>query len=770
MLPIAYYLLKVIICSGILYGYYRIALHNKIFHRWNRFFLLGVVITSLSFPLIRINILHNPADDGQIVKLLNVVTTGDEYVHEVSRNGSSHISGEQLAMAAYIMVSLALLVVLVHTLIRLSRMARHNPLQKIHHILLVQTEEKGTPFSFFRYIFWNRNIDLHSDVGNKIFRHEMVHVTEKHSADKLFMHIVLLFFWCNPFFWLIRREMNMIHEFIADSKAIEDNDTAAFAAMVLQATYPQQAFGLTSSFFSSSIKRRLHMLTQIQYHPRISYISRVLALPLLVFVFAAFSIKIRQFLPDSNQGITTLMKPVTVVIDAGHGGNDNGAISPGGIKEKDITLSIVRKVAELNNNKNILIILTREGDVLQPVKEKVTFALQQKPDAFISLHINAASPGTEPRSGFEILLSQYTTAYSRQSQLLGSLLATEIEKTYGVTPALTQRRGQGVWVLDAPEISYPSLLLSCGYLSSKSDLAFITSEANQERIARDILTAIERFAKAKEEITVLPQKSNPVLQGASAREAKNSLNTSPHTATPLPVKKQSQADTLPANVKSVDITRNNEVIVIYKNNTAEKITRTEAIKRGITPVDKIGIDLSGGNMRMMDSVLFFVEGVEIDRSGQEKINPDDIESINIIKDKQATDKYGERGKNGVIEISLKKEPSAAGDKIIFQKVEKAPEFPGGKSAWTKYISGAINKAIDSLQEENKSGTCMVQFIVDTKGNLSEIKPLTMEGTLLSRIVVDALKNGPKWIPARQNGHVVKAYHQQPVTFQIAEEK
>ena len=164
---------------------------------------------------------------------------------------------------------------------------------------------------------------------------------------------------------------------------------------------------------------------------------------------------------------------------------------------------------------------------------------------------------------------------------------------------------------------------------------------------------------------------------------------------------------------------------------------------------------------MPDSVLYFIEGVEVPRSDVQKLAPDEIESVHVIRDKTATDKYGERGKNGVIEISLKKEPSAAGDKIIFQKVEKAPEFPGGKSAWTKYISGAINKVIDSLQEENKSGTCMVQFIVDTKGNLSEIKPLTMEGTLLSRIVVDALKNGPKWIPARQNGHVVKAY-QQPV--------
>jgi protein TonB len=56
--------------------------------------------------------------------------------------------------------------------------------------------------------------------------------------------------------------------------------------------------------------------------------------------------------------------------------------------------------------------------------------------------------------------------------------------------------------------------------------------------------------------------------------------------------------------------------------------------------------------------------------------------------------------------------------------------------------------------------------VDTEGNLSELHPLTMQGTLLSRTVVAALKGGPKWIPAMQNGHKVKAYRRQPVTFQI----
>ena len=393
MLAIAYYILKVIICSGILFGYYRLALHNKIFHRWNRFYLLSAVVVSLSFPLIKINIWHTPAeDDGQIIRLLNVVTTGDEYVYEASSSGSFHLSGEQVAMVVYAVVSLALIIILFQALIKLSRLARRNPLQKIQHINLVQTEAKGTPFSFFRYIFWNRNIDMHSDAGKKIFIHEMVHVTEKHSADKLFMHIVLIFFWCNPFFWLIRREMNMIHEFIADSKAIEDNDTAAFAAMILHAAYPQQAFGLTSSFFSSSIKRRLLMLTKMQ-NPSVHYISRLLALPLLTFIFVAFTVKTKQLLPNQNdvQNIK-LETPVTVIIDAGHGGDDGGAISKDGIREKDITLSLSKKIKALNSNKDVKIILTRDKDITQPVRDKVDFAVQQKPDVFISLHVGWANP------------------------------------------------------------------------------------------------------------------------------------------------------------------------------------------------------------------------------------------------------------------------------------------------------------------------------------------------------------------------------------------
>jgi periplasmic protein TonB len=106
---------------------------------------------------------------------------------------------------------------------------------------------------------------------------------------------------------------------------------------------------------------------------------------------------------------------------------------------------------------------------------------------------------------------------------------------------------------------------------------------------------------------------------------------------------------------------------------------------------------------------------------------------------------------------------------VFQKVEIEAKFPGGEGAWTKYISREITRYIDELQDAGKAGTCLVQFIVDKEGNISEVEALTMKGTKLAEICVNAIKKGPKWVPAEQNGRKVKAYRKQPVTFQIADQ-
>lgn len=114
-------------------------------------------------------------------------------------------------------------------------------------------------------------------------------------------------------------------------------------------------------------------------------------------------------------------------------------------------------------------------------------------------------------------------------------------------------------------------------------------------------------------------------------------------------------------------------------------------------------------------------------------------------------------------------PKVEEEDKVFQKVEIEAQFPGGEKAWTRYISREIERYIDELQEAGKAGTCLVQFIVDKEGNISEVEALTMKGTKLAEICVNAIKKGPKWTPAEQNGRKVKAYRKQPVTFQIQEE-
>ena len=96
----------------------------------------------------------------------------------------------------------------------------------------------------------------------------------------------------------------MIHEFIADKKAVEDSDTAAFAAMILQAAYPKHRFELVNNFFYSPIKRRLMMLTKNK-NPGVNYIGRIMVLPLAVLVFAAFTFKAKKNTDGNNMTMIT---------------------------------------------------------------------------------------------------------------------------------------------------------------------------------------------------------------------------------------------------------------------------------------------------------------------------------------------------------------------------------------------------------------------------------------------------------------------------------
>ncbi|MGB4770861.1 MAG: energy transducer TonB [Chitinophagaceae bacterium] len=129
--------------------------------------------------------------------------------------------------------------------------------------------------------------------------------------------------------------------------------------------------------------------------------------------------------------------------------------------------------------------------------------------------------------------------------------------------------------------------------------------------------------------------------------------------------------------------------------------------------------------------------------------------------------------SGVVEAPTTKEPE------ILIDVQIQAEFPGGNKAWSDYISRAVSKSMDELVDDGKNGTVVAQFVVDTEGNVSDVKVLGCnEATVancigtqskLAEIAIAAIKRGPKWKPAEQNGRKVKAYRRQPITFKLEQE-
>lgn len=100
----------------------------------------------------------------------------------------------------------------------------------------------------------------------------------------------------------------------------------------------------------------------------------------------------------------------------------------------------------------------------------------------------------------------------------------------------------------------------------------------------------------------------------------------------------------------------------------------------------------------------------------------------------------------------------------YEKVEVEASFPGGQPAWSKYITQQLMSHVDEFTRKDV-GTCIIRFIVDINGETKDVQATNMKRTKLARVAIEAIKSGPKWIPAQQDGKAVNAYRVQPVSLQ-----
>lgn len=280
------YILKTTLVAGILLAYYWMALRDKKFHYYNRFYLLCASAMSLLIPLLNFDwfTVEEPVLYGsnQIIQFVLPTT--------ISRPGI-HLDWADYVLLIASTITIILFSLLLMHIIKIQLLKKKYEVTKMEGFDFINTKDENAPFSFLNNLFWKQSISLLDEGGQQIFKHELTHIKQKHTWDRIYCQIVASIFWMNPFNWFIQNELVAIHEFIADEEAVGNSNVNAFAQMLLQTHYGNHFLKPTHSFFYSTIKRRLTMLTQTS-NPKYSYLRRVMLLPLLLITISLVSIKV----------------------------------------------------------------------------------------------------------------------------------------------------------------------------------------------------------------------------------------------------------------------------------------------------------------------------------------------------------------------------------------------------------------------------------------------------------------------------------------------
>jgi N-acetylmuramoyl-L-alanine amidase len=239
--------------------------------------------------------------------------------------------------------------------------------------------------------------------------------------------------------------------------------------------------------------------------------------------------------PRAPTQVPDLRRDLVVAIDAGHGGEDPGAIGPNGVREKDVVLAIARAVERLfDDTPGYAGVLVRNGDYYVPLRERTEFARTHRADIFISIHADAfktAQPrgasvfalsdrgatsetarwlaerenrsdliggvGDVSLAGKDPVLAQVLIDIAMTASLGASLDAGEqvIQALDGATRLHSRRVEQaGFAVLKSPDI--PSLLIETGFISNPQEARLLATREHQRRLAKAIYEGIRRHVEA----------------------------------------------------------------------------------------------------------------------------------------------------------------------------------------------------------------------------------------------------------------------------------
>jgi len=282
------YIVKSSVCLAGFYLFYRLLLSKETFHRFNRITLLTLLLLSLLLPLVQLTTIEQTEVHQTMLTIEQLLMMADMPVSEVTPAEAVTLSGIQILLMVYLSGVLFFACRHIYSLGRLLMLLRSGEKEKMENgMTLVIHQQKISPFSWMKYIVISK-VDLEED-GREILIHEAAHVRNRHSVDLLIADICIFFQWFNPASWLLKQELQNIHEYEADESVIREGVNARqYQLLLIKKAVGTRLYSMANSFNHSKLKKRITMMLKEKSNPwaRLKYLY---VLPLAAIAVTAFA-------------------------------------------------------------------------------------------------------------------------------------------------------------------------------------------------------------------------------------------------------------------------------------------------------------------------------------------------------------------------------------------------------------------------------------------------------------------------------------------------
>lgn len=257
------YFLKVNVAIVLFYAFYRLFFYKDTFFGWRRTALLCFFAVSAAVPLLNIQTWITEQEpmvamaDLYASVVLPELTVGTE----VAPTDWKSILSEYANIAYWGIVALLMirLIMQLAGIIRLTCRCRKIQIGNTSIHLLPKADG---PFSFFHWIFIHPSSHTEEEF-NEILTHEQTHARQWHSIDVIISELVCIFCWCNPFAWLMKREIRTNLEYMADARVLENGyDSKTYQYHLLGLSHQKAAVTIYNSFNVLPLKKRIKMMNK----------------------------------------------------------------------------------------------------------------------------------------------------------------------------------------------------------------------------------------------------------------------------------------------------------------------------------------------------------------------------------------------------------------------------------------------------------------------------------------------------------------------------